>query len=148
MLLSNVSNRAITIPRDKILANDERVAALSSPNATTVESVSEQQSTQRQLPAVEQAMANAEKTLTLEQRSSLANLLQKYSRVFSASPEDMGRTNLLYHKIYIGENGPVRQGLRRIPHKQVKILKTEVDKLSKMRAVEFSISVCKPYKFS
>ena len=139
VLLSNVTHRAITIPRDKILANDERVATLSSPNATTVESATEPQSTKPQLPPIEQAMANAEKTLTLEQRSSLANLLQNYSTVFSPRPEDMGRTNLLYHKIDIGENGPVRQGLRRIPHEQVKILKTKVDKLSKMMAVEPSI---------
>ena len=108
VLLSNVTNRAITIPRDNILANDERVAALSSPNATTVESASEPQSTHRQLPPVKQAMANAEKMLTLKQRSSLANLLQKYNTVFSAGPENMGRTNLLYHKIDIGKNGAVR----------------------------------------
>ena len=40
----------------------------------------------------------------------------------------MGRTKLIYHKINISENEPVRQGLRRIPHKQISVLNAEVDK--------------------
>ena len=52
----------------------------------------------------------------------------------------MGRTKLIYHKIDIGENEPVCKGLRRIPHEQISVLKAEVDKLHKMKAIESSIS--------
>ena len=52
----------------------------------------------------------------------------------------MGRTKLIYNQIDIGENEPVRQGLRRIPHEQISVLKAEVDKLHKMKAIESSIS--------
>ena len=56
---------------------------------------------------VEQAMANADTSLSFEQKSQLEVVINKYSDVFSSSPEDMGRTKLIYHKIDIGENEPV-----------------------------------------
>ena len=58
--------------------------------------------------------------------------------MFSSSPEDIGRTKLIYHKIDIGENEPVRQSLRCIPHEQISVLKAEVDKLHNMKAIESS----------
>ena len=85
-------------------------------------------------------MANADPALTLEQRSGLERLLTKYAHVFSSGPEDMGRTSVIYHKIDIGDSQPVRQGLRRIPHEHISVLKSEVDKLHKMGAIEPSIS--------
>lgn len=33
--------------------------------------------------------------------------------------KNMGQTNLIYYKIDIGQNKPVRQGQRRIPHEQI-----------------------------
>ena len=52
----------------------------------------------------------------------------------------MGRTSLRFHKIDIGENPLVLQGLRRIPDEHIPVLKTEVEKLHKMGAIEHSIS--------
>ena len=89
---------------------------------------------------VEQAMANADASLSFEQNSQLEVVITKYLCVFSSGPEDMGRTKLIYHKIDIGENKPVCQGLRRIPHEQISLLKAEVDNLHKMKAIESSIS--------
>ena len=85
-------------------------------------------------------MANAEATLTFDQRSALENLLIKHSNVFSTGSDDMGSTNLMYYKIDIEDNCPVRQGLRRIPHVQITVLKSEVEKLQRMGAIEPSIS--------
>lgn len=59
--------------------------------------------------SVQQAMVNADFALTFEQRSILENLFVKYVTLLSSGPEDMGRTNLIYHKIDIGQNEPVRQ---------------------------------------
>ena len=53
----------------------------------------------------------------------LKALLQKHSTVFSIGPMDMGRTNLIYHKIELDSEASVRNRLRRIPHKQLPVLK-------------------------
>ena len=53
----------------------------------------------------------------------------------------MGRTSLIFHKIDIGKNPQVRQGLRLIPHEHSPVLKSEVEKLHKMGAIEPSISL-------
>ena len=52
----------------------------------------------------------------------------------------MGRTNLIYHKIELERSEPIRQGQRRVPHEHSGILKTEVDKLQKIKVIEPSIS--------
>ena len=91
---------------------------------------------------MQEACDRADPALTREQRSALFALLNKHSEAFSASPEDLGRTNLIYHTIDIGDSGPVRQGMRRIPHEQIKVLKAEVDKLQSARMVEPS---CSPF---
>ena len=77
-----------------------------------------------------------------EEKSALFALLNKHSEAFSASAEDLGRTNLIYHTIDIGDSGPVRQGMRRIPHEQIVVVKAEVDKLQSARMVEPS---CSPF---
>ena len=72
--------------------------------------------------------------------SALFVLLNKHSEAFSASAEDLGRTNLIYHTIDIGDSSPVLQGMRRIPHEQIGVLKAEVDKLQSDRIMEPSSS--------
>ena len=52
----------------------------------------------------------------------------------------MGRTNLIYHKIELEISEPIRQGLRRVPHEHITVLKNEVDKLQKIKAIEPSTS--------
>ena len=69
-------------------------------------------------------------------------LLNKHSKAFSASAEDLGRTYLIYHTIDIGDSGPVRQGMKHIPHEQIEVLKAEVDKLQSACMVEPS---CSPF---
>ena len=70
----------------------------------------------------------ADPALTAKKKSPLFGLRNKQSEAFSASAEELGRTNIIYHTINIGDSGPVRQGMRRIPHEQIVVLKTEVDK--------------------
>ena len=77
---------------------------------------------------------------TAELKSALFALLNKHSEAFSPSAEDLGRTNLIYHTIDIGKSGHLRQGMRRIPHEQIGVLKAEVDKLQSARMVELSSS--------
>ena len=50
-----------------------------------------------------------------EEAQSVRQLLLKYQHVFSAGPEDLGQTELVKHKIDIGDNSPIKMAPRRIP---------------------------------
>ena len=41
--------------------------------------------------------------------------LLKYQHVFSAGPNDLGKTELVKHKIDTGDNSPIKMAPRRIP---------------------------------
>ena len=150
LLFANLSARSVTIPKNKIIADDSRALPIVSQPSTqllprsndsrNVVGALKDSNISKEPTPVQQAMANADPALTLEQRSALEKLLTKYSHAFSSGPEDMGRTSVIYHKIDIGDSQPVRQGLRRIPHEHISVLKSEVDKLHKMGAIEPSIS--------
>ena len=64
-----------------------------------------------------------------ELRVLLERLLRKHSAAFAAGPTDLWRTSLINHRIEIGDSGPVRQPMRRVPHEHILVLKSEIDKL-------------------
>ena len=92
--------------------------------------------TTNEINPIQQAMENADTSLTLDQKAMLKALLQKYSIVFSTTPMDMGRANLIYHKIELDAEASIRHGLRQIPHEQLPVLKNQLVKLQKMGAIE------------
>ena len=151
VLLTNISKREVIIPRNKVLADDYSVMPVSSVDTIpmsrdhskkqTINAIdTKQELTNNEINPIQQAMENADSSLTLDQKAMLKTLLQKHSTVFSTGPIDMGRTNLIYHKIELDADSVVRQGLRRIPHEQLPILKNEMEKLQKMGAIEPSTS--------
>ena len=68
---------------------------------------------------VADAMKNADKTFVPEQRALLERLLRKHAGAFASGLTDLGRTSLMYHRIDIGDNNPVRQPMRRVPHEHI-----------------------------
>ena len=55
----------------------------------------------QRLKLVAQAMANADASLSFEQKSQLEVVIIKYSDLCFSGPEDMDHTELIYHKIDI-----------------------------------------------
>ncbi|KAH3862435.1 hypothetical protein DPMN_025402 [Dreissena polymorpha] len=51
--------------------------------------------------------------LNESEKADLNSVLCRYSSVFSSSPEDIGRTNLVQHAINTGNAAPIRQPPRR-----------------------------------
>ena len=147
----NLINQLVVIQKNKVLA-DEMPArfvgnelAINKQAPPSILQVAAASAVATMKPAqcptpVKQAMASANATLSFEQKSQLEVIINKYTNVFSSGPEDMGRTKIIFHKIDIGENEFVRQGLRRIPHEQISVLKAEVDKWHKIKAIKSSIS--------
>ena len=135
MLIANILSAPVTIEKGEILALDQPLEQHS-----FSEEPAERHGNKK--TPVQEACNRADPALTKEQKSALFALLNKHSEAFSASAEDLRRTNLIYDTIDIGDNGRVRQGMRRIPHEQIVELKAEVDKLQSDRMVEPS---CSPF---
>jgi hypothetical protein len=55
------------------------------------------------------------RTMSPCDRYLLSPLLDEFSDVFSRGPDDLGRTNMVYHKILTRDAVPIRQPPRRIP---------------------------------
>jgi hypothetical protein len=53
--------------------------------------------------------------LTQEERQQAVDFIQKNASLFSKSEFDIGRTNLVQHRIDTGDNRPFKQVLRRHP---------------------------------
>ncbi len=143
LLVANLLKERVIIPKNKVLADEFEVQLSGNEHAdVTLSSVSQGATGENQpkKSPIEEAMANADKALTAAQLVSLESVLKKYSSAFSRGSEDLGRTSLILHKIDTGDGGPIRQGMRRIPHEQIPVLKTEIDKLQKAGAIEPSIS--------
>ena len=50
-----------------------------------------------------------------QENEKLFQLLQECEDIFASTPEDLGRTGMIKHKINTGEAQPIRQQVRRIP---------------------------------
>ena len=69
--------------------------------------------------------------LSETQQSELKNLLNRYRNVFSTSPTDLGKTNIVHHSIPTGNARPIKLPPRRTPRafadEEDKIIKKQVD---------------------
>ena len=78
--------------------------------------------------------------LTDEQKHEVERLLQDHKEVFSTSEFDLGRTNLVQHKIDTGTNRPFKQQLRRHPMAYLPVIDEHVDKMLANDVCEPSVS--------
>lgn len=96
-------------------------------------------------PHLEKLFENSCQELDHKQQQKLKELLCNYANIFSKSPTDIGRTNLVKHKIETGNHKPVRQPPRRIPFSKRKEVQKEIDDMKSMGVIEPSESPwCSP----
>ena len=148
ILVFNISFKRVTIPKGKVLDDDTTLKAprvdlheLSAPPNCVASVSTRDVGSAPQTDAVAEAMNKADKSLVSEQRELLERLLRKHTSDFAASPTDLGRTSLMYHRIDLGDSGPVRQPMRRVPHEQISVFKAEINKLPNAEAVVSSTSL-------
>jgi hypothetical protein len=147
VLVANLSSERVIIPKGKVLAHEAPLklrfesTSVEDSSETSVNNVGLSENKQKAATnPIKEAMNNADKTLTLEQKTHLEQLLISHAGVFSTGPEDLGRTSLMYHRIETGDSAPIRQQMRRIPHEHISVLKSEVEKLQRAGAVVPSTS--------
>ena len=113
------SRRQVIIPRIKVLADnylvvpvgsvDNKPISLDSAKTQTVTAINAKPDlTTNIINPIQQAMQNADSSLTLDEKTMLKALLQKHSTVFSTGPMDMGRASLIYHKSELDAEASVR----------------------------------------
>ena len=79
-------------------------------------------------------------SLSPEELVEFASLLRRYSSVFSQSPDDIGRTDLVQHRINTGMALPIRQPVRRLPFGKRDTEKAEIQKMLAKNVIEPSSS--------
>ncbi len=78
--------------------------------------------------------------LTDEQQQTLRCLLLDYADLFSRSPEDLGKTDIVRHRIVTENVGPIRQPPRRLPLEKRKEASMAVEALQRHGLIEPSDS--------
>ena len=78
---------------------------------------------------VQEMLDKVDLELTDEQERQVRQLLEKNREVFSTSEFDLGRTNLVRHKIDTGTNRPFKQQSRRHPIAYLPVIDEHVDKM-------------------
>lgn len=65
-------------------------------------------------------------TLTEAQQEQLQALVAEYRDIFALSPDELGRTGLVRHRIETGDNQPIRQRPYRVSEAQPGIIEEHV----------------------
>ena len=113
----NPSDEPRMLYRNTVAATCEQVNLVATTGDKKVSAVTGR-STNQQAPVPEHLMdlfERSSKDLSQNQQLDLAELLSEFADVFSASPTDLGRTDLVQHEINTGNAAPIRQGARRLP---------------------------------
>jgi hypothetical protein len=75
-----------------------------------------------------------------DEKKAFAQLLLKYQNIFSKTPEDLGKTDRVQHRINTGHALPVRQPPRRQPIGKREAEKSELEKMLQLGIIEPSNS--------
>ena len=73
---------------------------------------------------------------TEAQAQQLAQFFHDYQGVFATSSEDLGRTNIVQHRIDAGDHPPIKQHPRRIPIHKREFVRQEIQKMLQKGVIE------------
>ena len=78
--------------------------------------------------------------LTEEQKSHVHDFFSRWKGVFSQSPTDLGRTNLVEHEIPLKDETPFKEPNRRIPPGIIEEVREHLKEMLEIRAIRDSKS--------
>ena len=85
---------------------------------------------------IEKMIANLPSELDVEQRAKVRALLVRHRGILSTGDHDIGRTNLVEHRIDTGDARPIRQPLRRQTFEHTKFIREETDEMLRHGIIE------------
>ena len=132
MRLLNTTNRPIHLPSNTVISSLELVEPLAT-HAAAVEAVEPAMSKD---PIISEMLARVDSSVDLHYRDQLRQLMEKYSVIFSRHDLDLGWTDLVTHRIDIGNNHPFRQPLRRYSPDQQQAIDQHVRDMLQQGVIE------------
>lgn len=88
------------------------------------------------LTIVKQLVNKVAEGVTDSEKDELEQLLTKYSSILSQHEGDLGRTDLVYHRIVTGDHEGVKQSGRRLPFHQRVEVKKLLDGMLERKVIE------------
>ena len=82
----------------------------------------------------------SDSTLTPSEKAQLLSLINEYRDNFATSPEELGRTGLVTHKIDTGDQPPIRHRPYRVSHQQRTIIEEHVTDMLNRGIIQPSVS--------
>jgi len=122
-----------TVPTDGTELRASSVSAVT-PDVTDPDSSSS--SAGDQLDHISSLLHSLPLDLTPEQRDHTETFIRSYANVFSRSEYDIGRTNIIPHRIDVGEHSPHFEQLRRHPTAQLPVIDEHVQHMLEHDVIE------------
>ena len=140
--LLNPTSRPITIYRCSTLGSF--TPAASEMSVITTEDNSDASATSKCDPSdqneTDVPLDLSDSTLTPPEKAQLLSLINEYRDNFATSPEELGRTGLVTHKIDTGDQPPIRQRPYRVSHQQRTIIEEHVTDMLNRGIIQPSVS--------
>ena len=115
----NPTNSNVTINSKTVIGLMQEVEEVKpficNPNKNGSEQIQSQKNNQKLPEHLQDLFKRSCKNLSPKQSRELKQLLIKHKTVFAKSSDDLGRTSIVKHKIYVGDNQPIKQSPRRAP---------------------------------
>ena len=127
----NASDKAVVLHSGQVLGNlvpvDSGMTVLEQvqvPEEQDITAISVEEQTRVVEDCVERLQH-----LTLLDRQRIKSYFIKYKNIFSTGPNDIGRTDRIFHTIDTGDNPPIKQRFRRLPVHRQEHVETLVDEM-------------------
>ena len=124
----------------KVVRAGTIVASLSPVEQIIEPAQNEQKRDNKVLTPELQQMLSKIKGLSRTQKQKVKNLILRNSTLFAKSDKDLGRTDVVKHKIDTGKNKPIKQSLRRVPVHLRNEVNKQMDDMLERNVIEPSSS--------
>jgi hypothetical protein len=141
----NLSSEAQTLYKRACAATGETIASIEILGSQSEETMAKVHmvdvTTDEELPEhLQDLWERSTEHLTEEQGQKVRQLLNKHQAVFAKNKNDLGRTNIVQHRINTGNSGPIRQQHRRIPLAKKGEAEEEIQRMLETGVIEPSKS--------
>lgn len=110
--LLNVNNSEVSLRKGTIIGQCEPVTMIANTDSQKEHLVGDYQ---QEPTMMDNFITTTVQSLPSDKRSSAVSLLRKYRKVFALHDNELGRTNLVQHRINTGNHQPIKQAPRRVP---------------------------------
>lgn len=124
-----------TVPRNVANVEPERSIPVANYNTDTSYNIAPER-----IAALRKLMDGCKENLTIMQQTEVWQLLTEFAEVFSIDETDVGRTDLIKHRIITTDDVPVKIPPRRLPIAKRDLVQREIDRWAELGIIQESRS--------